>query len=367
MARNINQSITDLTLAIDELIARAGECCQGSGGMIDSTPSVKQPEYGNPGDIYQTKEQYFNARCNSVNAIHDTILETVVWLKNNNVDLKAGVFGGITVGLALGLTLSGPGGWAVLAISSLVATLSVYLIQEAFNFEDVENALDAEHADLITALYTATDASNAKAAYLAVLDAGTVPLSTEEMIIIGLLLSTELLNQIFEPRADMAAYESPDPVVCSSSPLIVWSFESGLESWTHRDDSTGGASSTMAHSAPDESMENHCIIPAGGAKLSLSVNISPSLAFAVSVGDQIVVDHDAVSDGIVVFRNLTAIYDDAREFTIGKPAHISSGSITLAITASGTIESIEINVGRNYTSSAPANDFLANHLEVRIE
>jgi len=368
MASNINATLEDIIAAFNEMLEQSEKCCSAQGGKVEPTPSDKQPEYGNPGDKYQSSEEYFNARCNASNAIHDTVLELVIWLKDNNVGLKAGVFGGITSAIVLGLTLSGPGGWAIMAISGAVAAIAVWVVNEALDFEDVENALNAEHSDLIAALYTATSANNARAAYLAVLDAGSVPVSSEEMFLIKLMLPFSLLNQIFDPREDMATYESPSPIVCAGAPLLSWSFELGAESWTFRDDSTANASATVAHDASLESMKTHLIVNSGGSyRIARGVNVSPTLAQAVAPGNQIVIDHGAPSDGLIVHRILKMIYDDAREFEVSKINNKTAGSMTLAVTESGTLETIEFLVGRSNGAGTAGHDLYHDLFEVRVE
>lgn len=368
MATNINQTLEDLIAALGAVSGKEADCCQAKGGKVEVAPSDKQPEYGETESQFQTSEEYFSARCNAANGVYDTIKETVVWLDDNNVDLKAGLFGGLTTGLVVALLASGPAGWAIAAGGGLVVALATWIVAETLDFEDMSDALDTEHDDLIAALYTANSASMAKLAFLAVIDAGAVSLSAAERFLLSLMLPFSLLNQILEPREDMATYQSPDPVVCSGAVLLEWSFEASAESWTFRDESTANATASVEHSPANESLKSfHEIIAGGTGRITRGVNVSPTIAQVVTPGNIVIIDHSGTSDGIVVFRTLKLIYDDAREFTQNKPGHSSAGSITIAVTESGTIETIELLTGRSNGGAPTGFVFTTDTLEVRIE
>lgn len=367
MAVNINATLENLRIALEENTAGAGECCAAGGSKTGSPPSEEVPEYGNPGDKYPDAESFFDARCNGANAVYDTILGSIEWFDDNHIDLKAGALGGLTTGLVVMALSSGPVGWALVAGSTVVAGMAAWVVAEILDFEELAQSLDNVHDDLVSALYNAQDVPTARANFIEILGGATPDPDDNVLFLIQLMLNEDVLNQVFNPRSDVATYVSPDPVDCGGV-IVRWDFDADTESWTFRDDSTANASAVGSYDGTNEALSHAQIIVAGGSgRVTRAVDVSPVLAQVVGAGNSVQADHDAVSDGIVVSRKLTVTYTDTSEYVAVKPGHIGAGTIILSLTEPGTIEEIELETSRSNGASSTGYSFTTKTLEVRIQ
>lgn len=365
MADTINETLENLKSSIVALADIAGACCQSGGGPINPPPNSSIPSYGGMDDDYPDSEAYFDARCNACNGIFDTLRETVLWLEVNHVDLKAGVFGGITTGLITALTLSGPAGWAVVAISSLIAILAGWIIAETLDFEQLGDAFDDEHTDLVKSLYNSQTVDTARDNFITVLDGSTFPTSFEEQALIKFMMGYELLNQIFNPREDMANYDSSSPIDCGSFILQLWSFVASGEGWAFRDDSTGTYSASGQWVGAREAWEINLVgLGTGHGPAAIGTIYITGLSIAVDITNSVQFDHSATSDAIIVSRRITVIYSDLSEQTFITTPSKDAGTVIMTIEGAKTIAEIEIEVGRN--SAAPF-DATIDILEVRVQ
>jgi len=364
MADNINQTLEDLRDAIEGFTEKSGQCCQPKGSKTGSEPSTQQPEYGGLDDQYPDIETFFDARCNACNGIYDTILGTVDWLADNNVEWKAGLFGGLTTGLVFALLGSGPGGWAIAASGAIITGLAVWLIRETFNFTDLSTAMDDVHDELVAGLYNTSDVPTAKANFLSILGGATPTPSSAELYLVEIMLGGDLLNNILEPRSDLATYQSPDPIDCGAATLQVWPFVATGEGWAFRDDSTGSYSAAGVHVPAREAWEINLVglgTPIGPyARGTIWID---GLSIAVGVGNSVQLDYDAPSDGVSTAKNIKVIFSDASEVTT-YVSGTGAGTLILSMTATKTIAEIECSAGRNW---ANAFDITIDLLEVRVQ
>lgn len=363
MADTINETLENLRAAIEANTAAAGQCCQPKGSKTGAEPSTQAPAYGEEGDEYEDEESFFNARCNSSNAIYDTILGLVNWLDDNAVEWKALAFGGLTAGLAFALLAAGPGGWAIGIAGTIVTSLSIWLIRESFDFGDLATALDDKHTELVKALYNTSDTGIARSNFLSILAGATPTPSSAELYLVEIAMGDDLLNNILEPRSDMAAYESPDPVVCGTF-TTRWTFPTE-EGWAFRDDSSGSYSATGEHVPGDGAWETELVGVGGASPTKAKGTIwIDSLSIAVVAGDSVQLDFGPLSSGPSSSKHIKVIYVDTSEYTISVPG-IGAGTCILPITTPGTIEGIECWVQRswfwvNFT-------FSMQFLEVRVQ
>lgn len=367
MATDINKTLEDLRSAIKEFTSSSGECCGSGGSKVGAAPSTTSPQFGDTEDEYQTSEQFYSARCNASNAIYDTILGVVDWMVANGVEFKALLFGSLTTGLVFALLASGPAGWALAASGTILTALATWIIKEAIDFGGLSSSMDNVHESLVKSLYNAGSTTAAKENFLSIL-AGATPTPTSAMLfLVEIMLSEDLLNNIFEPRSDLAIYVSPDEIDCGGT-LLLWTFPSDAEGWTFRDDSTANASAVGSYDGAAEALSHAQIILSGGTgRITRAVDVSPVLSQVVLAGNSVQADHDAVSDGIVVFRILKVIYTDTSEYTQDKGSHTGAGSIILTITVPGTIETIELTTGRSNGGVPSGFSFTTKTLEVRIQ
>lgn len=208
MASNIHQTLEDLVECLCNL---NNETTQA----IDDPPFDGEVATG-PDEQFPTLSEYEVAKCNAANGIYDTVKGIVNWLKANNVDLLAGLFGGVTSGLLIGLALAGPVGWAVAITGGIMGGVAAFLIKFAINFTDLESAITEQHEEAVQVLFEAGSTTQAKANFIAVIDDATTPITPIEVSLLQLIVSSTMINQLFEPRSDLATYVSPDPVDCTA-------------------------------------------------------------------------------------------------------------------------------------------------------
>ncbi len=366
MAANINLTIEELNAALASLTEDLGQCCTSKGQSIDSPPSDGDISTGDD-QQFPTQEDYFNAKCSAANGIYDTLKGKIDWLKTNNVDLLAGAFGGITTGIGLGLLLSGPVGWAIELSAVTITGIAAFLISNSISFEDLQDAFADVHDELVLSLYNASDTVTAETNFIAALDASSVSTTSVDQALVGILLTGDLLNQLFNPRPDIAIYSSPSAVDCGGAVLASWTFPVDEESWTFRDDSTANASATGSYNAAEKALQTDHVVTAGGSgRITRGVNVSPVLTQAVNIGDSIQWDYSAPSDSIIVFRNLTIIFSDLTEETVNKGAHNTAGTLLLTVASNKTITSIECETGRSNGSGSSGWTFETLTYEVRV-
>ncbi len=360
-------------MSVEELL----ECiCASTSALVEQGALEGQavPGVSSDGDVsvgegeqFPTQSAYFDAKCSVSNGIFDTILGMVDWLDDNDVDLIAGLFGGVTTGLLVGVAISGPMGWAWLLTGALISGIGGYLIKLAINFSDLSSALSDTHDECVLGLFNASDADIAQDNFIAAVEGGSPTITSVESGLLGLLLVSDMVNQLFSPREDMATYVSPDPVDCGGAILEVWSFETGFDSWTFADESDPSCSATRSYDSPEEAIENELIVASLPNVSALAANTSPVISYALTPGGSIQVDHSAPSDspnnhGL----NITAVYSDASEEETGFLVFNSPGTKLLTLTQSKTIVSIEVRVGRSTSGSAQGTTSQQDILEVRL-
>lgn len=364
MATNINQTLEDL---IDALEA----CCEEGAGrgvvggqQIDDPPSDGTVVYGE-GEDYPDAESYFNAKCSAANGIYDTIVGTVDWLRDNNVDLKAGVLGSITTALILALTLAGPVGWAMQLSGVVITVLAGFIVKSVIDFIDMLDGLDDVHEELVLALYNASSAETARDNFLTIFNGATPSPSTIELTLTRLLLPGSVLNQLFTPRPDVGSYESPDPIDCGASLLAVWSWPADYQSWTYTDLSVSGHSATRTHS-----------VPKGAIKMTFDVidfpggpvgeHVSPVISIAVTPGASVQLDYSETSDApSTSTKYIEVTYtDDSVEWTLVRNS--TAGTLLLTLTQSKTIKKVLIEGLRLWDWEEQTSNHFEYYYEVRI-
>jgi len=363
LAENINLTLENLRAAIEDFTEQSGQCCTSKGQDIESPPSDGQVSVGDD-EQFPDQSSYFGAKCNAANAIYDQTKGTIDWLRNNNVDFLAGALGGLTTALTMAVIISGPVGWTLEIAAVTIISLSTYLINHALDFEDLQNAFIDVHAELVTALFNASDTNTAKDSFIAALDASTVPTTVVEQGIVRLLLPADLLNLLFSPRDDVAVYQSPSPVDCGTSVLASWTFPVDAEGWTFRDDSVSPSSASGAYNSPGQSLEISKTAAGGGSRpITKGTWLKTGLSVVVPAGSAVQFDYTGTSDGIAQGGDIFVEYSDmtttSRTLTLG---HLA-GTMVMSLPAAKTISEIEISTWRITSSS---NTHTSDIEEVRV-
>lgn len=348
--RDLNDmSVNQLLECICETLGTMSEQGTSEGQEIESTPSDGEISVG-PDEQFPDQESYFDAKCNAANAIFDTVLAKVVWLEDNNVDIIAGVLGGVTTAVILGLLLAGPVGWAISLATSTVLGIATYLIKQAIQFDDLVDALNDVHDELVLSLFNASGTTTAKSSFLTELEASSVSTTSVDRGLISIMLATDLLNLLFSPREDVAVYQSPSPVDCGAALLQVWSFVASGEGWSFRDDSTGAYSASGAWNSGNEAWTITIVGPGTPpGPIALGTILITGLSIAIPAGGSIQFDHGATGDSVIASRKIKAIFSDVTEQEFNATATYTAGTVVMTVPTAKTIAEIEISIGRNWT------------------
>lgn len=374
VARDIFESMT--MACLDDVLEVMQCICEQTTVLAEKTDDIAQAIEAalsdgtistGPGEQFPDQASYFDAKCNVANGIFDTIRDLFQWLQDNGTNLLAGVFGGVTSGLLQGFGESGPVGWAIAKIDAAIVSIASFVLNANVGFQDVVDALDDTHQECVLALFNASNAFDARSNFIAAVEAGLPAITAADSQLVEMMLTSEMVNQLFSPRADLADYESPAPIDCGASIIQIWTFPVDEESWTFRDDSTANASAAGSYNSFEEALQADQVVVAGGpGRITRAVNVSPTVALIVTPGASVQWDYSAPSDSIVVFRDLTAIYTDATSETVNKSGHTTAGTLVLTLTQSKTIETIECLTGRSNGSSTTGWTFETLTFEVRV-
>lgn len=350
------ECICQATSALVELGVLAGQ-------KVENEPSNGEVPIG-PDEQFQDQASYFVAKCNAANAIYDTVLATVQWLDTNNIDLIAGALGGMTTALAMGLLISGPVGWAVTLAAVTVTGLTTYLISQAVNFSDLEAAIVDVHAEMVLSLFNASNTLTAKDSFISEIAGSSEPTTAAERDLVRLMLSSDMLNLLFTPRQDVGVYQSPSGVDCGSAILASWTFPTGVEGWSFRDDSAGASSASGVWDATDLALEVTMNNAGGGSKpIAKGTWLKTGLAIAVPINSSVQFDYGPSSDGIKQGGHIKIVYDDASESNKTLDIGIMAGTLIITLPTAKTIEEIECSLSRTTSS---VNSHTGDILEVRV-
>ncbi len=318
------------------------------GSVVGQIPSDGEVIVG-PDEQFPDQASYFDAKCNVANAIFDTILGMVDWLDDNDVDLLAGLFGGVTSGLLVAIAISGPMGWAWAVVGGLITGIAGYIVRLTVNFSDLSAALSDTHQECVMGLYNASNSATAASSFLGAVEAGSPAITSTESGLLGMFLGSDLLNNLFSPREDIVSYSSPDPIDCGDTLLQVWSFEASGESWAFRDDSTGTYSASGSWSSPKEAWE---IIVTGlgqpvGPRGEGTVYIT-GLSIAIPAGGSIQMDYSDTGDSLTGSHKIHVIFSDMTTQTENPSSTKTAGTVVMTVPTAKTISEIEISLGRSY-------------------
>jgi len=348
--------------------------CEGTATLAAKSDDTSQQIEGSfsdgvvstgEGEQFPDQEAYFDAKCSVANGIFDTIRALAQWLDDNSVDLLAGLFGGVTSGLIVAVVASGPVGWTITLVGSTIVAVAGYLIRYSLEFADVVAVLDDTQEECVLSLYNAGDAITAEENFMSAVAAGSPVITTIEKGLLRIFLSSEMVNQLFSPREDVAVYESPSPVDCGAAILQVWDFDADFESWTFEDRSDPGSLATRSYDATAEGIENELTTQSAPNVTAAGGNISPTVALSIVPGSSIQVDYGPTSDPNNTRITVTAIYTDASEET-NNVVFTDAGTIVLSLTQTKTLETVDVEFARSTSGSSIGTTSDVDLLEVRV-
>lgn len=123
-----------------------------------------------------------------------------------------------------------------------------------------------------------------------------------------------------------------------------WTFPTGFEGWTLRDDSAGsGAFSTLTYDAPNEALEQHAHIDNVPNSISRGWAISPPVGVLIVSGDTVAMDVSALtgSHSVNTTHRVRAVYDD-ETFQEQTLAGKTAATVTLTMTSTKILDHIEL-------------------------
>jgi len=371
IARDIFETMA--ATCLDDILFAINCICTGTTTLADKSEQEGQAAEGQlsdgviatgPGEQFPTQEAYFDAKCNVANGIFDTIVGIIDWLKDNDVDLLAGVFGGVTSGLLVGILLSGPVGWTWAIVGSVMVSMAGFLVRYGLSFEDISDALNDTHEECVLSLFNSTNSLTAESTFIDALEAGSPTITTLESTFIRILLTSELLNQLFSPREDVAVYESADPIDCGGALLASWTFPVDEEGWTFRDDSTSPSTASGVYNGPDEALEITMVAAGGGSQpRTKGTWLKTGLSISVPAGGSCQFDYSAPSDERNQAQHLKVIYSDVTEDLVEIFSTTTAGTIVLTFPAAKTLAEIECSISR---ADILSNTHTSDVLEVRV-
>ncbi len=335
------------------------------GQTIEDPPSDGTITVG-PGEQFPDQQAYFDAKCSVANAIFDTVLAMVDWLAENEDGLIVGQFGGVTSGLLVGIGIVGIASWVWGKVKTFVSSLAGQIVATATGFAELSAAMNDTHQETVLAMFNASNAHSAETNAIAAIQAGTPTIGTPETLMLKILLSSDMLNNLFDPREDIATYVSPSPIDCGAAILQLWTFPTDVQGWTFSDDSDPGSSASREYDAVLESIGLELVVASLPFETSSANNISPTVAIPVTPGASVQVDFAGTSDAPKQQRvAVTAIYTDA---TSEENDIVGSdpGTLLLDITQSKTIETVEVLFQRSTSETAQGSTHTTDLLEVRI-
>ena len=213
------QAIADAIALLARTQATGGfDCgCPGGTGTEYDGPNEQQPTVFGPGEQWPTEQDYLDDKCHIANLMVQDYRQMWVDLDNLDIDtLTAGVASlgiGIVASVIAATFATGPIGLTIGVVAGLV---SLFVGIPLFDLSDIIATIDANKNDLVCALYSASDASEAKTDFEAILATG--PLSFLETSAINLVGVNNFYNQLFTPQEGYESQTVSAPVDCATCP-----------------------------------------------------------------------------------------------------------------------------------------------------
>lgn len=326
VARLFRLEVTDMSCDLVEAINNlASQGASGGGGCgcdvgddVDTDDGIEGGSLPGPvaGVPYLEPSPIEDRKCLAANYIHMSVRDVVEELRIKRVDQYS--YAGIVVVLGIvatviGGVIAGPFGVLVGAVIGGLLGMAGPLFKASFSFTLLEDAITADEDAAVCALFDATTAAGARAAYLTYLgDNGATSL---ELDFIEFFLPNNLMNVLFFSWLDSeSAIQAIAPVsdcsTCSTSE-VSWTFSTGDDGFTHEDNSSNGGSSSMAYDGGDEALAITQHTDPVVDSLASGDTISPSFSLTVGASThQWVTDFTGPTDGIITGVR-TIIYFDS--------------------------------------------------------
>lgn len=198
MTGELVASINSLTATISGALSTSCGCEIGED--VATTDGQEGGSLPDPvaGQAYVAADPITDRKCKAANYIHQGVRGVVEELKLNRADQYG--FAGLQFVLTLVTTIvggliAGPFGLLVGAVAGGSLSMALGLFKASFSLTLLLASIEDDEAAAVCALYEATTASGAEAAYKAVLSAGGA--TSVELEFVDHLLPTNVLNLLF--------------------------------------------------------------------------------------------------------------------------------------------------------------------------
>lgn len=307
-----------------------------------------------PGDVngvpYEAPSAIPDRKCLAANYIHGSVKTLVNEFKLQRVDQYG--YAGLAAVLQLtsiiiGTLLAGPVGALTGAVVGSTLAMSVLMFKAAFSLTLLLDAIEDDEQAAICALYEATTASGARAAYEAYLVAGGA--TSLEIEFVEYLLPNNVLNLLFFAWGDSEDAIENTPVIATCTAcagvLDFWDFVASLEGWTCNDLSTPPATASCAHDGTAESKRDTFFIPQTPNASAFIENVSPALSHANDNDLRLEWNWGPPSDGINTSFTLVGDFDVGPAQTVAT-ATTTAGMLGLNLTGTENLIGVRLVIGR---------------------
>lgn len=214
----ITAAINKLTdqLAISQTIDLC--CPEGTGTEPPPADTGAEDIPIGPGETYEDYDTYLDDKCSTANFLVDDLIGLITEFNIRDIaDYAAGSIAitWVVVAEVLGLFFIGTTSAIIIGVTGAIVALILGPV--IFDLGDLATVLNAKKDQLKQALYCANDTSEAKTAFLQLLDGEG--LSLLEIEFVGLFLNNRVLGTLFDPVAQTIGYDggyvcTPCAVAC---------------------------------------------------------------------------------------------------------------------------------------------------------
>ncbi len=274
-----------------------GETIEVEAGTPGGTPP---PGFGEPDPVIVDR------LCKAANAIHESIVDTIVELNNNNVDGFLSLGFGVVSGLVSAIIAAAfipVVGVLVVGVAGAIVGATLAILAAGLNLQDLEDDLAAGQQDLICALVEAPSAAAARDDYIAVL-AG-IGSSAVNNALIAALMTNNVLDLLYfstgGSEAFLDTYVAPISCVSCAAPFSDYVIlpSNALSSWTSAEGTLG--TGTVVNDGSQFTINS--VVVTGGSIAGQSIVAMSVQGFVDSqVGDQNMITEPSGTGGGILER-----------------------------------------------------------------
>lgn len=203
----------DLVAALSEitsaLVALNAAGCDTCGSEIEQE-GLPLPDIG-PGEPFETQAEYDTYKCEAANWLMDGLEDIVNKLKLYDVDFWAQTTVSAGSGLITAIILTTLiGGFVAVVAGAVIALITALIIGGTIDLFDIASELASARQVLVCALFDGSSADNSRTAFMDALASDT-SLNAAEIALIGLVMTTNVVNNLYEKNAAIEGHTETTP------------------------------------------------------------------------------------------------------------------------------------------------------------